>query len=79
MDHELKRLQLNVSQLAALSGVHRQTVSARLKNVRPAGGNDSNLKLYGLTDVLAELMKMPAPVTALVREVYRAAVSSLQV
>ena len=62
MDHELKRLQLNVSQLAALSGVHRQTVSARLKNVRPAGGNDSNLKLYGLTDVLAELMKMPAPV-----------------
>ncbi|WP_406915181.1 DUF1441 family protein [Enterobacter quasiroggenkampii] len=62
MDHELKRLQLNVSQLAALSGVHRQTVSARLKNVRPAGGNDSNLKLYGLTDVLAELMKMPSPV-----------------
>ncbi|HCT9899535.1 TPA: DUF1441 family protein [Citrobacter koseri] len=33
-----------------------------LSTVRPAGGNDSNLKLYGLTDVLAELMKMPAPV-----------------
>lgn len=57
MDRELKQLQLNVSQLAALSGVHRQTVSARLKNVRPSGGNDSNLKLYGLTDILAELMQ----------------------
>lgn len=40
MDYELKRLQLNVSQLAALSGVHRQTVSVSLKNVRPAGGNE---------------------------------------
>jgi phage terminase Nu1 subunit (DNA packaging protein) len=62
MDRELKLLQLNVSQLAALSGVHRQTVSSRLKSVRPTGGNDSNLKLYGLTDILSELMKMPAPV-----------------
>jgi phage terminase Nu1 subunit (DNA packaging protein) len=62
MDSELKSLTLNTSQLAALSGVHRQTVAARLKNVIPSGGNDSNLKLYGLTNVLAELMKMPAPI-----------------
>lgn len=62
MDCEIKQLRLNVSQLAALSGVHRQTVSARLKNVIPEGGNDSNLKLYSLTSVLSELMKMPAPV-----------------
>ncbi|MCS2154719.1 DUF1441 family protein [Scandinavium goeteborgense] len=62
MDKELKELKLNVSQLAALSDVHRQTVAARLKNVIPSGGNDSNLKLYSLTSVLAELMKMPAPI-----------------
>ncbi len=38
MDHELKNLVLNINQLAALSGLHRQTVVARLKNIRPAGG-----------------------------------------
>lgn len=62
MDNEIKSLQLNVSQLAALSGLHRQTVATRVKNIRPAGGNDSNLKLYRLTDILAELMKAPPPV-----------------
>ncbi len=35
MDHELKKLVLNINQLAALSGLHRQTVVARLKNIRP--------------------------------------------
>lgn len=63
MDKELKNLKLNVSQLAALSDVHRQTVAARLKNVTPTGGNDANLKLYSLTSVLSELMKIPAPVS----------------
>lgn len=62
MDNEIKSLKLNVTQLAALSGVHRQTVNARLKNVSAIGGNDANLKLYSLTSVLSELMKMPAPV-----------------
>ncbi len=28
----------------------------------PAGGHESNLKLYRLTDILAELMKAPLPV-----------------
>ena len=62
MDKELKNTLLNVSQLAALSGVHRQTVAARLKNVSVSGGHDSNLKLYRLTDILAELMKLPPSV-----------------
>lgn len=57
MDRELKNLHLNISQLAALSGAHRQTVAARVKNISPAGGHESNLKLYRLTDILAELMK----------------------
>ncbi|EOJ4069841.1 DUF1441 family protein, partial [Escherichia coli] len=46
MDRELKNLHLNISQLAALSGAHRQTVAARVKNISPAGGHESNLKLY---------------------------------
>ncbi|EEC8925942.1 DUF1441 family protein, partial [Escherichia coli] len=62
MDRELKNLHLNISQLAALSGAHRQTVAARVKNISPAGGHESNLKLYRLTDILAELMKAPLPV-----------------
>ncbi|EIQ6381793.1 DUF1441 family protein, partial [Escherichia coli] len=45
MDRELKNLHLNISQLAALSGAHRQTVAARVKNISPAGGHESNLKL----------------------------------
>lgn len=35
MDHELKNLVLNINQLAALSGLHRQTVVARLKTFVP--------------------------------------------
>ncbi|GDG49310.1 DUF1441 family protein [Escherichia coli] len=62
MDRELKNLHLNISQLAALSGAHRQTVAARVKNISPVGGHESNLKLYRLTDILAELMKAPLPV-----------------
>lgn len=62
MDRELKNLHLNISQLAALSGAHRQTVAARVKNISPADGHESNLKLYRLTDILAELMKAPLPV-----------------
>ncbi|OAT46998.1 DUF1441 family protein [Providencia heimbachae] len=64
MDNELKNLKLNVSQLAAISDVHRQTVAARLKNVTPVGGNGSNLKLYSLTSILSELMKLPPPVSS---------------
>ncbi|EOJ4795257.1 DUF1441 family protein, partial [Escherichia coli] len=62
MGRELKNLHLNISQLAALSGAHRQTVAARVKNISPADGHESNLKLYRLTDILAELMKAPLPV-----------------
>ncbi len=51
MDRELKNLHLNISQLAALSGAHRQTVAAQVKNDVPQpGGHESNLKLYRLTD-----------------------------
>lgn len=56
MDKQLFHLRLNISELASLSNMHRQTVSARLQHVPIAGGNGSNLKLYYLRDVLSELM-----------------------
>ncbi|MHA1067018.1 DUF1441 family protein [Enterobacter ludwigii] len=63
MDQELKNLKFNVTQLAALSGVHRQTVNLRLSNIKPSGGNGANLTLYSLTDILSEFMRVPAPVS----------------
>ncbi|HCM4997973.1 TPA: DUF1441 family protein, partial [Klebsiella pneumoniae] len=56
MDQEIASLKLNINQLAGITNVHRQTVAARLKNVEPAPGSNSKLKLYLVTDVLAELM-----------------------
>ncbi|SEL40862.1 Protein of unknown function [Kosakonia sacchari] len=56
MDQEIAALKLNINQLAGITGVHRQTVAARLKNVSPAPGSNSKLKLYLVTDILCELM-----------------------
>jgi hypothetical protein len=56
MDQEVATHKLNINQLAGITGVHRQTVAARLKNVPPAPGSNSKLKLYLITDVLTELM-----------------------
>ena len=56
MDQEIASLKLNINQLAAITDVHRQTVAARLKNVAPAAGSNSKLKLYLITDILTELM-----------------------
>ncbi|ELN4158464.1 DUF1441 family protein [Citrobacter braakii] len=61
MDQELSTLKLNINQLAGITGVHRQTVTARLKQLEPALGSNNKLKLYLITDVLTELM---APVVA---------------
>ncbi|NIF58958.1 DUF1441 family protein [Enterobacter sp. Ap-916] len=56
MDQEIASLKLNINQLAAITDVHRQTVAARLKNVEPAAGSNSKLKLYLIADILTELM-----------------------
>ena len=53
MDRELKNLTLNISQLAALSGVHRQTAAAR---------HESNLKLYRVVDIVSAFLALPPPV-----------------
>ena len=64
MDQEIASLKLNINQLAGITNVHRQTVAARLKNVEPAPGSNSKLKLFLVTDVLAELM-IPTVATSL--------------
>lgn len=62
MDRELKNLTLNISQLAALSGVHRQTAAARLQNLPVAGGHECNLKLYRVVDIVSAFLALPPPV-----------------
>lgn len=56
MDQEISLLKLNINQLAAITDIHRQTVTARLKNVDLAPGSNSKLKLYLVADLLRELM-----------------------
>lgn len=56
MDQEIASFKLNINQLAGITGVHRQTVAARLKNVGPAPGSNAKLKLFQITDILTELM-----------------------
>jgi hypothetical protein len=52
MDQDSPTLKLNINQLAGITGVHRQTVAARLKQLEPALGSNNKLKLYLITDVL---------------------------
>ncbi|EEI2083028.1 DUF1441 family protein [Salmonella enterica] len=60
MDQEIKSLELNITQLSAITGAHRQTIASRLKGVKTSGGNGSNLKIYRLVDILTAMMMMPA-------------------
>lgn len=59
MDGELKNLKCNISQLAAITGLHRQTVVSRLSGVPLALGSNEKNKLYLLTDVIRVLMETP--------------------
>jgi len=54
MDHELKNLCLNINQLAACTGAHRQTVASRLTEVSQAPGSNARLKRYSVLDILKE-------------------------
>ncbi len=56
MDNELKNLRLNINQLAAVTDLHRQTISSKLNNIEPAPGSNSRLKLYSVVDILRELL-----------------------
>lgn len=59
MDGELKNLKCNISQLAAITGLHRQTVVSRLSGVPWHWEAMKKNKLYLLTDVIRVLMETP--------------------
>ena len=61
MDNELKNFRLNITQLAAITDLHRQTVAGKLANVQPAPGSNPKLKLYAITDILRELLTSTTP------------------
>ncbi len=61
MDNELKNFRLNITQLAAITDLHRQTVAGKLANVQPAPGSNPKLKLYAITDILKELLTSTTP------------------
>ncbi|ELP3428923.1 DUF1441 family protein, partial [Escherichia coli] len=57
MDGELKNMKFNINQLAFLSGLHRQTVAARMADVPLAPGSNEKKKLYLLTDLISSLLE----------------------
>jgi len=46
------QVKLTISELAWVTGVHRQTVSKRLKNLKPLPGSNSKRKIYDLRSAL---------------------------
>lgn len=56
MDNELKNFRLNITQLAAMTDLHRQTVASRLSNVPLAPGSNPKLKQYSVLDILTTLL-----------------------
>lgn len=56
MDKELDSARLNINQIASITGLHRQTVSARLRNVSLAPGSNPKLKLFTIPAILTELI-----------------------
>ncbi|MGR7890416.1 DUF1441 family protein [Klebsiella aerogenes] len=62
MDNELKNCRLNITQLAAMTELHRQTVASRLSNVPLAPGSNPKLKQYSVLDILTTLLtRAPDP------------------
>lgn len=60
MDNELKNFRLNINQLAAMTDLHRQTITSRLSNVPLAPGSNPKLKLYSVLDLLVVLLSRTA-------------------
>ncbi|MDI3359767.1 DUF1441 family protein [Lelliottia sp. V89_10] len=60
MDNELKNFRLNINQIAAMTGLHRQTIASRLSNIPLAEGSNQKLKLYSVLDILTVLLTRTA-------------------
>ncbi|HBW8873495.1 DUF1441 family protein [Klebsiella quasipneumoniae subsp. similipneumoniae] len=51
----MKKIVLNLSELAEVTGFHRQTIAKRLSNVRPISGSSCKCRNYGLKTALAAI------------------------
>ncbi|WP_268046488.1 DUF1441 family protein [Citrobacter freundii] len=48
----MKQIQLTITELAGVTGMHRQTVSKRLRDIPPEPGSSCKKKLYDLKSAL---------------------------
>lgn len=53
----MKKVQMTISELAEVTGVHRQTVSKRLAGIPPLAGSSSKRKFYDLKSALSAIYK----------------------
>ena len=51
----MKQIQLTITELAGATGMHRQTVSKRLRDIPPAPGSSCKKKLYDLKSALSAI------------------------
>ena len=52
----MKKIQMTISELAELTGIHRQTVSKRLSDAPPLPGSNTKRKLYDLKPALRAII-----------------------
>ncbi|EAO9810593.1 DUF1441 domain-containing protein [Salmonella enterica subsp. enterica] len=51
----MKQIRLTITELADVTGIHRQTVSKRLRDIPPAPGSSCKRKLYDLKSALSAI------------------------
>ncbi|KLE40921.1 DUF1441 family protein [Klebsiella aerogenes] len=51
----MKTIRLTITELADVTGIHRQTASKRLKDIPPESGSSSKRKYYDLKLALAAI------------------------
>ncbi|HED5644240.1 DUF1441 family protein [Enterobacter cloacae] len=51
----MRQIKLTISELAVVTGIHRQTISKRLRNITPSPGSSCKKKLYDLKSALSAI------------------------
>ena len=51
----MRQIKLTISELAAVTGIHRQTIAKRLKGKEPLTGSSSKKKFYDLKAALTAI------------------------
>lgn len=53
----MRQIKLTISELAAVTGIHRQTISKRLKDTESLSGSSCKKKIYDLKAALPAIYK----------------------